>query len=84
MVGVCHRDIKPQNLLVILSSQNKLFSVSQQSSRVVFSLLITMHAQDEFVIYMQVNPNTHQLKICDFGSAKMLVSLVCFFDVGVK
>lgn len=35
VVGVCHRDIKPQNLLV--------------------------------------NPETHQLKICDFGSAKMLV-----------
>ncbi|KAF5194146.1 Kinase family protein [Thalictrum thalictroides] len=34
-IGVCHRDIKPQNLLV--------------------------------------NPHTHQLKICDFGSAKMLV-----------
>uniref|UniRef100_A0A453MDA9 non-specific serine/threonine protein kinase n=1 Tax=Aegilops tauschii subsp. strangulata TaxID=200361 RepID=A0A453MDA9_AEGTS len=34
-VGVCHRDIKPQNLLV--------------------------------------NPHTHQLKICDFGSAKVLV-----------
>ncbi|KAL1546441.1 Shaggy-related protein kinase theta [Salvia divinorum] len=35
VIGVCHRDIKPQNLLV--------------------------------------NPNTHELKICDFGSAKMLV-----------
>ncbi|XP_052724392.1 shaggy-related protein kinase theta isoform X1 [Vigna angularis] len=35
VIGVCHRDIKPQNLLV--------------------------------------NPQTHQLKICDFGSAKMLV-----------
>ncbi|XP_022964447.1 shaggy-related protein kinase theta-like [Cucurbita moschata] len=35
VVGVCHRDIKPQNLLV--------------------------------------NPHTHQLKICDFGSAKMLM-----------
>lgn len=35
VVGVCHRDIKPQNLLV--------------------------------------NSHTHQLKICDFGSAKMLV-----------
>ncbi|CAH8353327.1 unnamed protein product [Eruca vesicaria subsp. sativa] len=34
-IGVCHRDIKPQNLLV--------------------------------------NPNTHQVKLCDFGSAKMLV-----------
>uniref|UniRef100_A0A0E0F027 non-specific serine/threonine protein kinase n=1 Tax=Oryza meridionalis TaxID=40149 RepID=A0A0E0F027_9ORYZ len=34
VVGVCHRDIKPQNLLV--------------------------------------NPHTHQLKLCDFGSAKKL------------
>eukprot|EP00891_Asterochloris_glomerata_P006343 jgi/Astpho2/6343/Aster-06008 len=34
-LGVCHRDIKPQNLLV--------------------------------------NTQTHQLKLCDFGSAKMLV-----------
>ncbi|KAI4995084.1 hypothetical protein ZWY2020_034987 [Hordeum vulgare] len=33
-IGVCHRDIKPQNLLV--------------------------------------NPHTHQLKLCDFGSAKVL------------
>lgn len=35
-VGVCHRDVKPQNLLV--------------------------------------NPHTHQVKLCDFGSAKVLVS----------
>ncbi|XP_009400716.2 shaggy-related protein kinase alpha-like isoform X2 [Musa acuminata AAA Group] len=35
VAGVCHRDIKPQNLLV--------------------------------------NPHTHQLKLCDFGSAKKLV-----------
>ncbi|KAG9154863.1 hypothetical protein Leryth_025222 [Lithospermum erythrorhizon] len=35
VIGVCHRDIKPQNLLV--------------------------------------NPHTHQVKVCDFGSAKMLV-----------
>ncbi|KAJ6876559.1 shaggy-related protein kinase NtK-1-like [Populus alba x Populus x berolinensis] len=34
-IGVCHRDIKPQNLLV--------------------------------------NPHTHQVKLCDFGSAKVLV-----------
>lgn len=35
VVGVCHRDIKPQNVLV--------------------------------------NPHTHELKLCDFGSAKMLM-----------
>ncbi|XP_073001365.1 shaggy-related protein kinase epsilon-like [Typha latifolia] len=35
VAGVCHRDIKPQNLLV--------------------------------------NPHTHQVKLCDFGSAKKLV-----------
>ncbi|EXB64104.1 Shaggy-related protein kinase kappa [Morus notabilis] len=34
-IGICHRDIKPHNLLV--------------------------------------NPHTHQLKLCDFGSAKVLV-----------
>mmetsp|Transcript_282 Transcript_282/g.294 ORF Transcript_282/g.294 Transcript_282/m.294 type:complete len:346 (+) Transcript_282:398-1435(+) len=34
-LGICHRDIKPQNLLI--------------------------------------NPATHELKLCDFGSAKMLV-----------
>ncbi|CAN6467204.1 unnamed protein product [Victoria cruziana] len=37
-LGVCHRDIKPQNLLV--------------------------------------NPHTHQLKLCDFGSAKVLVRIL--------
>jgi len=34
-LGICHRDIKPQNLLV--------------------------------------NPDTHELKVCDFGSAKRLL-----------
>ena len=36
-LGVCHRDIKPQNLLV--------------------------------------HPETHMLKLCDFGSAKILVKV---------
>ena len=27
---------------------------------------------------MQVNPQTHQLKLCDFGSAKVLVSSLVF------
>ncbi|GFP79703.1 glycogen synthase kinase-3 homolog msk-1 [Phtheirospermum japonicum] len=39
-IGVCHRDIEPQNLLV--------------------------------------NPHTHQVKLCDFGSAKVLVRPVFF------
>lgn len=51
-LGVCHRDIKPQNLLV--------------------------------------NTQTHQLKLCDFGSAKMLVrgepniSYICSRWVEIK
>ena len=39
-MGVCHRDIKPQNLLV--------------------------------------NTHTHQLKLCDFGSAKVLACSSAF------
>jgi len=38
-LGICHRDIKPQNLLI--------------------------------------NPETHELKLCDFGSAKVLVEGEC-------
>jgi serine/threonine protein kinase len=51
-VGVSHRDIKPQNLLV--------------------------------------NPHTHQLKLCDFGSAKVLVRLFstlipyCLFSLSMS
>ena len=45
-IGVCHRDIKPQNLLV--------------------------------------NPHTHQVKLCDFGSAKVLVSNVWWIFLSLK
>lgn len=27
---------------------------------------------------IQVNPHTHQLKLCDFGSAKVLVSFMLY------
>lgn len=32
-----------------------------------------------FSSIVQVNPHTHQLKICDFGSAKMLVCIISEF-----
>lgn len=35
-------------------------------------LLIILESDDSFLL--QVNPHTHQLKLCDFGSAKKLVS----------
>lgn len=75
VVGVCHRDIKPQNLLVWYGKidccgrwqflWNKSISISGVSSKI----------SD----VSQVNPHTHQLKICDFGSAKILVreTFVC-------
>nr|KJB34905.1 hypothetical protein B456_006G089400 [Gossypium raimondii] len=43
VVGVCHRDLKPQNVLV--------------------------------------DPLTHQVKICDFGSAKVLVKYTTSIDI---
>ena len=27
---------------------------------------------------VQVNPHTHQVKLCDFGSAKVLVRYICW------
>lgn len=59
-IGVCHRDIKPQNLLVCFKNF-MIFVV------VVFWKLLV----DKVVV--QVNPHTHQVKLCDFGSAKVLV-----------
>lgn len=35
---------------------------------------ITLNKEHDLVfILQQVNPHTHQLKLCDFGSAKVLV-----------
>lgn len=48
----------------------------------VFSFLSGYHCFDylrfgslNFWLFVQVNPHTHQVKLCDFGSAKVLVSL---------
>lgn len=62
-IGVCHRDIKPQNLLVCIWS----FRVC----------VLKVYDIDYCSLLWQVNPHTHQLKLCDFGSAKVLVIVTC-------
>ena len=38
---------------------------------------ITLNKEHDLVfILQQVNPHTHQLKLCDFGSAKVLVCAI--------
>lgn len=70
-IGVCHRDIKPQNLLVCF----KIFEIFCS-----FSYLETL--ADKIVV--QVNPHTHQVKLCDFGSAKVLVgSTFCVLSLDI-
>lgn len=38
-----------------------------------FSLITWLSAVDQYALLFQVNPHTHQVKLCDFGSAKVLV-----------
>eukprot|EP00897_Mesotaenium_endlicherianum_P006608 jgi/Mesen1/5976/ME000302S04975 len=87
-IGVCHRDIKPQNLLVCISLAPAGCSFARRASaRPLVSAgyttvlsrwsaaaspqvhLVVLDALDS----SSVNPHTHQLKLCDFGSAKVLV-----------
>lgn len=89
-IGICHRDIKPQNLLVrFFPKIDMLFDDYAFILLIVFGplslqihvffvlfligLFIGKHKRI-FFVYFQVNPHTHQLKLCDFGSAKVLVS----------
>lgn len=82
--GVCHRDVKPQNLLVGCKV-HILLNVPLNSSVYLsyfcnFVFIIISFSKYKIVmlqfILEQVNPHTHQLKLCDFGSAKVLVGLL--------
>ncbi|KAG5565704.1 hypothetical protein RHGRI_001576 [Rhododendron griersonianum] len=92
VVGVCHRDIKPQNLLVRFFASRVTLSqfcywflwliptlmTSWFVGVHVFEFMTSWFAffTVEVVLHQtvtMVNPHTHQLKICDFGSAKALV-----------
>lgn len=43
---------------------------------IIYSITVGISNLERTDIFLlQVNPHTHELKICDFGSAKMLVSL---------
>ncbi|THG16765.1 hypothetical protein TEA_026992 [Camellia sinensis var. sinensis] len=94
-IGVCHRDIKPQNLLQAPGSAGVCWTLIKADglgilapSLSVFSPLGLQFRSGliykSAVIFLRgciacrslmfkVNPHTHQLKLCDFGSAKVLV-----------
>ncbi|XP_020705796.1 shaggy-related protein kinase eta isoform X1 [Dendrobium catenatum] len=59
--GVCHRDVKPQNLLVCFYDSKLLWDFPLE------------FLDGTNLALMQVDPLTHQVKLCDFGSAKVLV-----------
>ena len=52
--------------------------VLQQGSVYIFTVVLgfTAFRFDFRSVVLQVNPHTHQLKICDFGSAKVLVRFI--------
>ena len=64
-VGICHRDIKPQNLLV---EGAKLRAVDIWRSKTCFAWSPCPRS-----FWKPHRGHTHALKICDFGSAKPLV-----------
>ncbi|KVI03053.1 Protein kinase, ATP binding site-containing protein [Cynara cardunculus var. scolymus] len=60
-IGICHRDIKPQNLLA--SPCDRVCALHDA---------YVMYLNSKSSLSYTVNPHTHQLKLCDFGSAKVL------------
>lgn len=75
--GVCHRDLKPQNLLVYTHWFYMWIVGLDVGNRYWYVLRVTEIVALHLIMFpfgsLQVDPLTHQVKLCDFGSAKMLV-----------